>query len=88
MRSTQPFILSEIVRLNARLTRCSGVAFRKLAQVSFRHSKFRRATIQTDNELWNYPHTMSSQVQEALPFEATVAGVQPKRHGAGLSWAV
>ena len=56
MRSTQPFILSEIVRLNSRLTPRSSVAFHKLAQFSFRDSKFRSTTIQTDNKLWKYPH--------------------------------
>jgi hypothetical protein len=56
VQSTQPFIRSEIVRLDARLTRPNGVAFGKLAQISVRHSKFRGATIQTDNNLWKYPH--------------------------------
>jgi hypothetical protein len=56
VRSTQPFILSEIVRLNSRLTPRNCVAFRKLAQFSLRHHKFRSATIQTDNKLWKYPH--------------------------------
>ena len=41
-------------RLNSRLI-CSGIAFRKLAQFSFRHSEFGGATIQTDNNLWEYP---------------------------------
>ena len=44
------------VRLNSRLTCRSGVAFRKEAQFSFRHSEFCGATIQTDNKLWKYPH--------------------------------
>ena len=33
-----------------------SVAFRKDAQFSFGHTKFRGATIQTDNKLWKYPH--------------------------------
>jgi hypothetical protein len=56
MRNTQPFILSEIVRLNSRLPCRSGVAFCKLAQFRFRHCKFRGATIQADNKLRKYPH--------------------------------
>jgi hypothetical protein len=55
VRSTQPFIFSEIVRFNSRLTPRSSVPFRKLAQFSFRDSKFRSATIQTDDNLWKYP---------------------------------
>jgi hypothetical protein len=56
VRSTQPFTLREIVRLNSRLTSRSSVAFHKLAQFSFRHSKLRGATIQTDDNLWKYPY--------------------------------
>jgi len=59
MRNTQPSILSEIVRLskiNSRLSCRSGVVFCKYAQFSFRHSKFRGATIQTDHKLCKYPH--------------------------------
>ena len=33
-----------------------SVAFRKDAQFSLRHSEFRGATIQADNNLWKYPH--------------------------------
>ena len=70
MRSTQPFILSEIVRLNSRLTPRSSVAFHKLAQFNFRHSKFRSATIQTDNKLWKYPHDGLFKVLQAGKMDA------------------
>jgi hypothetical protein len=56
VRSTQPFILSEIVRLNSRLTPSRSVAFRKETQFSLQHGEFRGATIQTDDNLWKYPH--------------------------------
>jgi hypothetical protein len=38
-----------------RLAFHGGINFRKVAQFSFLHSKFRGATIQTDNKLWKYP---------------------------------
>ncbi len=43
-------------RLNSRLTCSSGIALRKLAEFSFRHSELGGATIQTDHEFWKYPH--------------------------------
>jgi len=74
VRNTQPFILSEIEGLNARLTRRSGVAFRKLAQFSFRHSKFRGATIQTDNKLWKDPHDGLINVVQTANMDAHLSG--------------
>jgi hypothetical protein len=44
------------VEIQARLPCGSGVAFRKQAQLRFRHREFRGATIQTDNKLWKCPH--------------------------------
>jgi hypothetical protein len=56
MQNTQAFILGEIVDSIPGLTCRSGIAFRKLAQLSFRHGEFSGATIQTDNDFWKYPH--------------------------------
>lgn len=55
MQNTPPFILSEILRLNSKLTCGSDVTFRKQTQFSFWHNEFGGATIQTDNKLWKYP---------------------------------
>jgi hypothetical protein len=54
--------------------RRSGVAFRKLAQFSFRHSKFRGATIQTDNKLWKYPHDGLINVVGTAKMDAHLSG--------------
>jgi hypothetical protein len=43
-------------RLNPRLTRRVRLAFRKLAQFSFRHTEFRGSTIETHDKLGKYPH--------------------------------
>ena len=56
MLNTQAFFLSEIIRLNSRLTCRGSVSLCELAQFSFTNSKFRGATIQADNNLSKYPH--------------------------------
>jgi hypothetical protein len=70
VRSTQPFILSEIVRLNSRLPPRSSIALRKEAPFNFRHSEFGGATIQTDNNLWKYPHDGLVKVLQAGKMDA------------------
>jgi len=70
VQNTQPLILGEIVRLSSRLPCRSGVTFCKFAQFSFRHSKFRGATIQTDNNLWKYPHDRFVNVFQAGKMDA------------------
>jgi len=54
-RNIQLFILGEKAKLNSRLT-CCGVSLCELAQFFVRNSKFSSATIQTNNNLWKYPH--------------------------------
>ena len=54
---------------------CRGVvALCKLAQFSFRHSKFRGATIQADNNFWKYPHDGLINVFQAGKMDAYLPG--------------
>ena len=56
--------------LNSRLACRGDVAFRKARQFSFRHSEFGGATIQTDNNLWKYPHDRLVNVFQAGKMDA------------------
>ena len=65
----------------------SGIACRKLAQFSFRHNKFRGATIQTDNKLRKYPHDglvnvfQSGEVDAYLPSELALVNCTARLAG-------
>ena len=74
VRNTQPFILSEIVRLNSRLTCRSSVAFCESPQFSFPHSELRGAAIQTENNLRKYPHDRLVNVLQSREVDAYLPG--------------
>lgn len=74
VQDTQPFILSEIVRPNSRLSCRSSVTLCKSAQFSFRHSELRGATIQTDNNFWKYPYDRLVNVLQAGKMDGYLPG--------------
>ena len=74
MQNTQAFILGEIVDSIPGLTCRSGIAFRKLAQLSFRHGEFSGATIQTDNDFWKYPHNGLVDVFQSRGMDTHLSG--------------
>lgn len=64
----------DVIALTDRFSCRCPIVFSEQAQFSFWHGEFRGATIQTDNNLWEYPHDGPVDVFQSGEVDAHLSG--------------